>query len=111
MIKDSSREHLAARGTVIYLSLSLSGQYERTEHNRNRPLLQTEDRLATIKQLAEERTPLYESIADITYAMDTSSVQKAVTEILALLDAQSQSAVIGKVLLALKPSHCHFFIH
>ena len=88
ILKDTSREHLAARGTVIYLSLSLSGQYERTEHNRNRPLLQTDDRLATIKQLAEERTPLYESIADITYAMDTSSVQKAVTEILALLDAQ-----------------------
>lgn len=88
ILRDSNREYLSARGTVVYLSLSMSGQYDRTEHNRNRPLLQTDDRLATIKQLAEERTPLYESIADISYAMDTSSVQKAVTDILGLLDSQ-----------------------
>lgn len=89
IVRDVNRDHLSARGSVVYLSLSLAGQHERTEHNRNRPMLQTEDRLGTIKQLAEERTPLYESIADISYAMDTSSVQKAVGDILALLDSQT----------------------
>ena len=89
IVRAPNREHLAARGTVVYLSLSLSVQHERTEHNRNRPMLQTEDRLATIKQLAVERTPWYESVADVTYAMETSSVQKAVGEILTLLEGQT----------------------
>lgn len=88
VMRDTNREHLAARGIVIYLSLSLSVQFERTEHNRNRPLLQTDDRLETIKALSQERTPLYESISDLTYVMDSSSVQKAVSEIVTLLDTQ-----------------------
>jgi shikimate kinase len=45
--------------------------WRRTRHDRNRPLLQTEDPLATLEQLFTERDPLYREIADVI--VDTGS--------------------------------------
>ncbi|MDK0575345.1 shikimate kinase, partial [Clostridium perfringens] len=39
--------------------------YERTRHDRNRPLLQTDDPLARLRELYHQRDPLYREVADI----------------------------------------------
>ncbi|MDR2000022.1 MAG: shikimate kinase, partial [Zoogloeaceae bacterium] len=39
--------------------------YERTRHDRNRPLLQVETPLARLRQLYEQRDPIYREVADL----------------------------------------------
>lgn len=69
ILSAASREHLKARGTVIYLRGSPEHLYERTRHDRNRPLLQTSNPLAKLRELYQQRDPLYREIADMV--MDT----------------------------------------
>ena len=39
--------------------------FERTRHDRNRPLLQVEDPLARLKDLYVQRDPIYRELADL----------------------------------------------
>ncbi|HGG61071.1 MAG TPA: shikimate kinase AroK [Gammaproteobacteria bacterium] len=61
-----NRERLAARGCVVYLQVSVEQQLRRTARDTSRPLLQVPDPAARLEEIARERTPLYESVADIT---------------------------------------------
>ncbi|MBO4790603.1 MAG: shikimate kinase AroK, partial [Oxalobacter sp.] len=65
VIRPENREVLKKRGIVIYLRASVTNILKRTQHDRNRPLLQTEDRRAKLEALAKEREPLYQEVADI----------------------------------------------
>lgn len=57
-------------GLVIGLTASEEVLYNRVSRNTKRPLLQTEDPRETLRQLLEQRLPIYEAAADIT--IDTS---------------------------------------
>ena len=59
-----NRRVLAGRGFVVYLQASLEQQLARTEKDKKRPLLQTDDRQQRIQELHEQRDPLYREIAD-----------------------------------------------
>ncbi len=65
VLSPSSRLLLAKHGTVVYLRATPEQLYERTRHDRNRPLLQTEDPLARLKELYRLRDPLYREVADL----------------------------------------------
>ena len=52
-------ELLREKGVVITLFASPETIYERTRGNENRPLLEVEDPLARIRELLEERLPVY----------------------------------------------------
>lgn len=69
-----NREHLRQRGTVIYLRAHPQELYQRTRHDRNRPLLQTEDPLARLQTLYAQRHPLYLETADIVLDTGRQSV-------------------------------------
>ena len=45
ILRAENRQHLSARGIVVFLACSPEQQFERTYRDRNRPLLQTEDPL------------------------------------------------------------------
>lgn len=60
-----NRELLRTHGTVVYLRGTPEQLYERTRHDRGRPLLQTEDPLARLRELYAQRDPLYREIADL----------------------------------------------
>lgn len=60
-----NRDNLQKNGLVIYLRGSPEHLYERTRHDRNRPLLQTENPLAKLRELYKQRDPLYREVADI----------------------------------------------
>lgn len=59
----SNRALLRARGTVIYLTVPLELQLQRTRRDRKRPLLQTTDPRARLERLNRERDPLYREAA------------------------------------------------
>ncbi|MEY3220685.1 MAG: hypothetical protein RIT27_2042 [Pseudomonadota bacterium] len=77
-----NRRHLRERGTVIYLQASLDQLVKRTSRSKNRPLLQMGNPRAKIEQLLNERTPLYESVADLTVETGRRSVKSVLKEIL-----------------------------
>lgn len=61
----NSRRFLNTRGTVVYLRASVAQQLERTGKDKNRPLLQTDNPLAKIKELIKIREPLYRETAHL----------------------------------------------
>ena len=81
----NNRNHLGARGTVIYLKVSVKEQLRRTRHDRNRPLLQTANPRELLEKMAAERSPLYEEIADYQFDTDNKTAKHVVNEIMASL--------------------------
>ncbi|MEO8718066.1 MAG: shikimate kinase [Burkholderiales bacterium] len=71
----SSRRHLAARGTVIYLHAPPEALFERVRQDRNRPLLATADPQSRLQDLYAVRDPLYREIADVVVDTGRQSVQ------------------------------------
>lgn len=65
VLAEENRAILRERGTVIYLDVAPEVLFERTRHDRNRPLLQVENPRARIEALYLERTPLYRAVADL----------------------------------------------
>ncbi|MGH8701208.1 MAG: shikimate kinase [Burkholderiales bacterium] len=71
VLSAENRKLLAGNGVVVYLRAVVADLWQRTRHDRNRPLLKTGEPLAKLEQLFAERDPLYRSIADII--VDTGS--------------------------------------
>ena len=86
-----NREHLAARGRVVYLQTSIEQQLERTRHGRQRPLLYTDDPEQKLRDLMAFRGPLYESIAAVVVSTDGRQVRAVADEIVQRLQEQSVS--------------------
>lgn len=74
VLSGASRELLKSRGMVVYLRGSPEQLYERTRHDKNRPLLQTDDPLAKLKALYAQRDPLYREVADLVIDTGRQSV-------------------------------------
>jgi shikimate kinase len=81
VLREINRKHLSSRGYVIYLHCTPEQQYERTFRDRNRPLLQTEDPLARLRGLLEQREPLYRQIADLVIVTEGRNTHSVVREI------------------------------
>ncbi|MFB2538279.1 MULTISPECIES: shikimate kinase AroK [unclassified Acinetobacter] len=60
-----NREHLHARGLVVYLYTPVEIQLARTARDRNRPLLKVDNPQLKLQQLLEQRDPLYRQAAHI----------------------------------------------
>ncbi len=86
VMRAENRKHLASRGLVVYLYCSPEQQYERTARDRNRPLLQTEDPLARLRDLMEQRDPLYRQVADLVVSTEKRTASGVVREIVRHLD-------------------------
>lgn len=71
ILAEENRALLKEHGTVVYLCASPQDLWQRTRHDRNRPLLQTPNPLATLRALYAERDPWYREIADVV--MDTGN--------------------------------------
>ncbi len=76
-----NRRVLSSRGFVIYLHCSPEQQYERTFRDRNRPLIQTNDPLGKLKDLMQQREPLYRQTADLVVTSERRNAQAVVREI------------------------------
>ena len=88
MLRRQNRSMLQEGGQVVYLSATKGQLYERTRKDKNRPLLQVDDRRAVIDQLVENRDPLYREIADLIFpsgSMPPSKIAKKLAEALSEL--------------------------
>lgn len=65
VLSPMNRARLAATRNVVYLHATAPLLYARTRSDRGRPLLQVADPLAKIRQLVEQRDPLYREVADM----------------------------------------------
>lgn len=84
ILKSENRLMLRDRGTVVYLKTSVSQQLKRLARDRSRPLLQKGDRRKKLQDMALERNPLYEELAEIEFpalnrALDSVAQQLADT--------------------------------
>lgn len=71
VLSAANRRLLADSGVVVYLRAAPVDLWRRTRHDKQRPLLNTDDRMARLEQLFVQRDPLYREIADII--VDTGS--------------------------------------
>ena len=67
VLSKENRNRLSARGIVVYLETTIDKQLARTNRDKKRPLLQTDKPREVLESLADNRNPLYEEIADISY--------------------------------------------
>jgi shikimate kinase len=65
VLRAENRANLRASGFVVYLDVPPYTLWERTRHDRNRPLLQVDDPLLKLKELYSQRDPLYREVADL----------------------------------------------
>jgi len=87
VLSKDNRNHLSARGIVIYLETTVDKQYQRTQRDKKRPLLQdVTDPRKVLEDLAKVRNPLYEEVADITLPTDEQSAKVMATQIIDLID-------------------------
>ncbi|AGO16608.1 shikimate kinase AroK [Glaesserella parasuis] len=86
VLSKDNRNVLSARGIVVYLETTVDKQFERTQRDKKRPLLQTEDPYQTLVELAKIRNPLYEEIADIILQTDEQSAKVVATQIIDMID-------------------------
>jgi shikimate kinase len=85
VLDDANRAALRERGFVVYLRVGIDQQLRRLARDRTRPLLAGPDRRERLQQLAEQRGPLYESIADLTFDCDRLPLAEAVRRLAAEL--------------------------
>ena len=81
VLMEENRENLREHGTVIYLKASPELLMKRTEKDRDRPLLQTGNRMQRIIELLEVREPLYIETADYIINTEENSIKQVVKHI------------------------------
>ena len=65
VLDEQNRAVLRQNGIVIYLKANVHDLWHRTRHDRNRPLLQTDNPHARLTELFQLRDPLYRQMSDI----------------------------------------------
>lgn len=82
VLREENRRALRERGTVVYLLTTVDQQLRRTAKDRNRPLLQCDNREQVLNDMFAQRDPLYRATSDITVRTDRRSPRAVVNEIL-----------------------------
>lgn len=65
VLSAANRALMGERGIVVYLNVPTPVLWERTRHDRSRPLLQVPNPRERIEKLYRERDPLYRAVADV----------------------------------------------
>jgi len=92
VVCEENRRVLVQNGTVIYLRAALEDLWQRTRHDRDRPLLQTGDRRAKLEQLIMQRDPLYREVATLIVDTGKQSLHSLAQQIEQRLREHFQSA-------------------
>jgi shikimate kinase len=63
-------------GFVVWLSADPMTLYQRTAHGHDRPLLRTADPAGKLRELSEQRNPIYEKVCDMKVTTDDFSTEE-----------------------------------
>lgn len=86
VLRAANREALRARSTVVYLTATPEALLRRLRFDSKRPLLQTADPLARLKELYASRDALYRQTAHFSIATGRPPISTIVTMILSQLE-------------------------
>lgn len=83
----NNRNRLSARGIVVYLQTTIEKQLARTQRDKRRPLLKidAEESREVLEELASQREPLYEEMADVVVRTDDQSAKVVANQIIKLI--------------------------
>ncbi len=101
VLRADNRRALHARGAVVYLRANADELAHRTRNDRSRPLLQTGDVRAKLRELFHQRDPLYRETAH--FVIDTGRPSSAMLtnlvltqlELAGVLDPSATGAATG----------------
>lgn len=82
VVLEEANRLVLGRGFVVYLEASLDTLVERTRRDRHRPLLQTADPRAKLKEILEARQSLYAALSDLTVTTDHRPASSVAREII-----------------------------
>ncbi|NMH60042.1 shikimate kinase AroK [Alteromonas ponticola] len=82
VVSKAVRNRLSARGIVVYLQTTIDKQVARTQRDKRRPLLQNGNAEQVLRDLAGERNPLYEEVADYIVETDDQSARAVASQII-----------------------------
>lgn len=81
VLNSQNRDALSSRGFVVYLHAAVEELIERTRRDANRPLLNTDDPAAKMREILAQRDTLYRDVADLIVDTGTLNLPEAVKEI------------------------------
>jgi len=87
VLAEQSRELMRQNGIVVYLKANVHDLWQRTRHDRNRPLLQTADPYAKLTELFQQRDPLYLQVADIVMQSGKQSAHALMLQLVDEIEA------------------------
>lgn len=85
VLSDDNRRLLRERGIVVYLHAPIDTLVQRTQRDRNRPLLQNTDRRAKFEEIMSLREPLYRETAHVVINTSDRAPTAVAREIIARL--------------------------
>lgn len=85
VLRDENIEVIRDHGIVVYLRITAEEAHKRLMNFNNRPLLNVEDRLSTIKKLLSIREALYRKASHLIVEVDGKSPEEVVDEIVNLI--------------------------
>jgi shikimate kinase len=87
VLEEQNRAMLQQSGIVIYLKASVHDLWQRTRHDRNRPLLHTGNPHAKLSELFQQRDPLYRQVSDIVVQSGKQSANALMLHLVDEIDA------------------------
>lgn len=88
VLRPENRANMRGSGFVVYLNVPPTILWERTRHDRNRPLLQVDDPLHKLQELYAIRDPLYREVADLVIDGGRVSAQSVLQLIVEEIEEQ-----------------------
>jgi 3-dehydroquinate synthase len=101
ILSAANRSRMKHNGVVVYLKSSVHDLWQRTRHDHNRPLLQTENPRAKLQELHELRDPLYMEAADMIIPTGKQSVQILLERLQQKLEDMKQMTGSGETMQTL----------
>lgn len=81
VLAPENRQLLRDNGLIIYLRATAEHLAGRVRMDRRRPLLQSGDKLAKIRELLTQREPIYQQLADMVIETNNRSIPRVVRQI------------------------------
>lgn len=93
VLDDENRRFLARGGTVVYLRATPEDLFARVRQDGSRPLLAGGSALAKLRELHEQRDPLYRAVADLVIDTGNQSVHVLARELARRLEERWKACV------------------
>lgn len=103
ILSAENRQMLRGSGVVVYLRASVGDLYRRTRHDKNRPLLQTQNLYARLNELYEQRDAFYRETAHIIIDSSKQGVRFLVEKLInKLMSFDSNETIQGHRISTMK---------